>query len=62
VLPATVIDAAPLGADMHMFVNLGSGRRLAVLETNRGQALRQPGHMVTLRFTAEDCIVVPGEA
>jgi putative spermidine/putrescine transport system ATP-binding protein len=62
VLQATVIDAAPLGADMHMFVNLGSGRRLAVRETNRGQALRQPGHMVTLRFTAEDCIVVPGEA
>jgi putative spermidine/putrescine transport system ATP-binding protein/putrescine transport system ATP-binding protein len=60
-IPATVMDAAPLGADVHLFVRLASGRRLAVVETNRGQALRNPGQAVTLRFGADDCIVVPAE-
>jgi TOBE domain len=58
-VPATVIDAAPLVADVHLFVRLASGRRLAVVEPNRGQPLRQPSQAVTLSFGAEDCIVVP---
>jgi putative spermidine/putrescine transport system ATP-binding protein/putrescine transport system ATP-binding protein len=58
-LPATVIDAAPLGADVHVFVSLGSGRRISVIEKNLGQPMRQAGQAVTLRFGADDCIVVP---
>ena len=60
-LPATVVDAAPLGADVHLFVRIPSGKRMAVVETNLGQSMRGTGAEITLRFGPEDCIVVPAE-
>ena len=55
----TVVDAAPLGADVHMFVDLPSGARMSVVEKNLGQSMRQAGATVTLKFGPDDCIIVP---
>jgi putative spermidine/putrescine transport system ATP-binding protein/putrescine transport system ATP-binding protein len=58
-LRGTVMDAAPLGADVHVFVQLDSGKRMSVIEKNLGQPMRQAGQSITLRFGPDDCIVVP---
>jgi putative spermidine/putrescine transport system ATP-binding protein/putrescine transport system ATP-binding protein len=57
----TVTDAASLGGDVHLFVRLESGQRVAVVEKNLGQPLRSSGQVVTLRFRPQDCIVVPAD-
>lgn len=59
VLFGTVEDAAYLGADVHLFVRLDSGQRIAVTEKNVGQPPENRGDVVALRFRAGDCIVVP---
>ena len=60
-----VADVAYLGADVHLFVRLESGRRVAVVEKNLGEAGQRSGDRVHLRFAPDDCIVVaaePGDA
>ena len=56
-----VADVAYLGADVHLFVVLESGRRIAVVEKNLGQAGPRPGERVQLRFAPTDCIIVAAE-
>jgi ABC-type Fe3+/spermidine/putrescine transport system ATPase subunit len=58
VLSGTVVDSAPLAADMHLVVQLASRQRIAVVEKNLGQAVRTRGASVLLCFNAEDCLVV----
>jgi ABC-type Fe3+/spermidine/putrescine transport system ATPase subunit len=58
VLHGTVIDSAPLAADIHLLVTLNSGQRMAVVEKNLGQAVRAQGAAVSLCFNAEDCVIV----
>ncbi len=58
-LSGRVADAAYLGADVHLFVELESGQRISVVEKNLGQPPEQEGDTVTLRFGAHDCIIVP---
>jgi putative spermidine/putrescine transport system ATP-binding protein/putrescine transport system ATP-binding protein len=58
-LSARVSDAAYLGADVHLFVELENGQRISVVEKNLGQAPEREGDAVTLRFGAHDCIIVP---
>ncbi len=58
-LRGIVIDSAPLGADVHIFIDLESGKRMSVIEKNLGQPMRQAGQAITLRFGSDDCIVVP---
>ena len=60
-----VADVAYLGADVHLFVRLESGRRVAVVEKNLGETGQRSGDRVHLRFAPDDCIVVaaePGDA
>ena len=58
-LPGRVADAAYLGADVHLFVELDTGQRISVVEKNLGQAPEREGDAVILRFGADDCIIVP---
>ena len=58
-IQGTVVDAVPLGAEVHMFVDLASGARVSVVGKNLGQSMREPGADVTLRFGPDDCIIVP---
>ena len=58
-VPGNVADVAYLGAELHLFITLESGRSIAVIEKNLGQATRQTGEAVWLRFGAGDCIIVP---
>jgi putative spermidine/putrescine transport system ATP-binding protein/putrescine transport system ATP-binding protein len=50
-----------LGASIHLWVKLPSGRRLQVVDKNSGQIPHKSGHPIVLRFGVEDCIVVPAE-
>jgi ABC-type Fe3+/spermidine/putrescine transport system ATPase subunit len=54
-----VSDAAYLGADVHLFVELESGQRISIVEKNLGQPPEREGDAVTLHFGARDCIIVP---
>jgi len=58
-IPGEVLDVAWLGADVHLFVRIAGGRRIAVVEKNVGQTNRHAGERVRLRFAPADCIVVP---
>lgn len=58
VLEGTVIDSAPLAADIHLLVALDSRQRIAVVEKNLGQTVRSRGAQVSLCFDAEDCLIV----
>ena len=62
VIPGEVADVAYLGADVHLFVVLDSGRRIAVIEKNLGQTGQRSGERVDLRFEPADCIVVAAES
>ena len=57
VLSGTVIDSAPLAADIHLLVQLPS-QRVAIVEKNLGQPVRTRGAAVWLCFNAEDCLIV----
>ena len=59
VIRGTVVDVAYLGADVHLFVEVEGGQRLAAIEKNLGQGLERIGEVVSLAFGVEDCIVVP---
>jgi ABC-type Fe3+/spermidine/putrescine transport system ATPase subunit len=54
----TVIDAALLGAWVHYVIETAS-RRLLVVEKNAGTPPRPTGQGVTVRFSPNDCIVMP---
>ena len=56
-----VTDVAYLGADVHLFVQLESGRRVAVVEKNLGEAGQRSGDRVHLRFAPDDCIVLAAD-
>ncbi len=58
VLTGTVIDSAPLAADIHLLVQLHSEHRMAVVEKNLGQPIRTRGATVSLCFNADDCLIV----
>ena len=60
-IAGNVADVAYLGAELHLFITLQSGRSVAVIEKNLGQATRQAGEAVRLRFGAGDCIIVPAD-
>jgi putative spermidine/putrescine transport system ATP-binding protein/putrescine transport system ATP-binding protein len=57
-----IIDAVHLGPDVHRFVELSSGHRIATVEKHTGQALGQVGDAVTVMFRAEDAILVAEES
>jgi putative spermidine/putrescine transport system ATP-binding protein/putrescine transport system ATP-binding protein len=58
VLRGTVIDCAPLAADVHLLVSLETGQRISVVEKNLGQIMRPVGAPVMLGFNAKDCVIV----
>jgi ABC-type Fe3+/spermidine/putrescine transport system ATPase subunit len=58
-LAGRIIDAAHLGPDVHHFVELPGGRRIATVEKHTGQALSHVGDAVIVTFRAEDAILVP---
>ena len=58
ILTGTVIDSAPLAADIHLLVQLPSQQRVAIVEKNLGQPVRTRGTPVSLCFNAEDCLIV----
>jgi len=58
ILAGTVIDSAPLAADIHLLVQLPSQQRVAIVEKNLGQPVRTRGTPVSLCFNAEDCLIV----
>ena len=57
-LPGRIIDAAHLGPDVHRFVELPGGQRIAAVEKHSGQALGQVGDAVIVTFKADDTILV----
>jgi putative spermidine/putrescine transport system ATP-binding protein/putrescine transport system ATP-binding protein len=59
VLRGRVADAADLGADIHLYVELATGQRIAVIEKNLGRPPRRVGEALSVRFNARDCIIVP---
>lgn len=60
ILPGTVVDVAPLGADIHVVVELAGGGRLLAIRKNLGGAqaplIGQPVHAL---FSATDVFVFP---
>jgi putative spermidine/putrescine transport system ATP-binding protein/putrescine transport system ATP-binding protein len=58
-LPGTLVDAALLGAWVHYVVEAAGGRRLLAVEKNVGTPPLPVGERVTVRFSPEDCIIVP---
>jgi putative spermidine/putrescine transport system ATP-binding protein/putrescine transport system ATP-binding protein len=58
VLKGTVVDAAPLAADIHLLIALDSQQRVTVVEKNLGQPIRPRGSAVALCFNADDCLIV----
>jgi putative spermidine/putrescine transport system ATP-binding protein/putrescine transport system ATP-binding protein len=58
VVNGTVTDSSALAADVHLTVKLESGQRMIVVEKNLGQAARTKGTMVSLSFSAHDCVVL----
>ena len=61
-LSGTVRDAAHLGAEIHLLVELENGRLMTVVEQFLGQPLETNGEPVMLSFRSEDCIVVPADS
>ena len=61
VIRGQVADVAYLGADVHLFVVLESGQRIAVITKHVGETVERAGEPVALRFGARDCIVVAAE-
>lgn len=60
-LPGRVADVVNMGAALHYIVDTPEGRMIA-MEANRGRARVHVGDKVSLRFRAEDCVVLPKEA
>ncbi len=61
-LSGVIRHMAHLGSDIHLLVELPSGKRLTVIEQYLGQTLEQEGEPVTLTFRPQDCIVVPADS
>ena len=61
VISGEVADVAYLGADVHLFIVLESGQRIAAIMKNVGDTVERAGEPVALRFGARDCIVVAAE-
>lgn len=58
VLAGTVVDVAPLGADVHVVIELPSKNRLLVVRKNdTGTRAIRPGLSVRVRFSASDVLV-----
>ena len=58
-IPGRIVDSAHLGPDLHRFVLIASGRRIAVVEKYVGQFVGQLDEMVSLVFEPQDCLYVP---
>ena len=56
----TVVEAAILGADIHIIVVIGNERTIGLIEKNVGQTPEAKGEAVILTFGANDCIVLHG--
>jgi ABC-type Fe3+/spermidine/putrescine transport system ATPase subunit len=56
-----LVDVAHLGADIHRMIELSSGHRIAAIEKQRGQNMGREGEAVTVTFSPDDCILVPGD-
>jgi len=56
-ISGVVVDAANLGSDIHIFVDIPNGPRMLVIEKNIGQKLERPGCSVDLRFPVDDCLL-----
>ena len=61
-LSGTVRDIAPLGAVIHLVIELEGGRRITATERYLGQPLEQAGKPIDLDFRPEDCIIVPADS
>ena len=58
VIDGFVVEAALLGSDVHLIVEVGAERRIGVIEKNLGQTVERSGEAVRLTFGADDCIVL----
>ena len=58
-IPGKLLDVAWLGAQVHLFVKVAGGHRIALVEKSVGQTNRHGGERVHLCFAPADCIVVP---
>jgi ABC-type Fe3+/spermidine/putrescine transport system ATPase subunit len=54
----TVIEAALLGADVHLIVEIGQGQRIGLIEKNVGKPVEEAGEIVKVTFGPNDCIVL----
>jgi putative spermidine/putrescine transport system ATP-binding protein/putrescine transport system ATP-binding protein len=54
-----VAGAALLGADRQFVIELAGGDRIVASLPNRARSVPTEGEPVSIRFSAEDCIVVP---
>jgi ABC-type Fe3+/spermidine/putrescine transport system ATPase subunit len=60
-LRGRVADVVNMGAAFHYIVDSSEGRMI-VVEANRGGPRVHVGDHISLRFRAEDCVVLPNEA
>ena len=59
VLQGAIVDVSYLGAEFQVVVELSSGQRMVVSQTNRNQSCGRRRDAVSLVFRPEDCIVLP---
>jgi putative spermidine/putrescine transport system ATP-binding protein/putrescine transport system ATP-binding protein len=60
ILRGNIVDVVNMGAEIHYIVESPEGRLIAV-EPNREGPRARRGEPVSLRFRAEDCVVLSGE-
>jgi ABC-type Fe3+/spermidine/putrescine transport system ATPase subunit len=58
IIRGTVIEAALLGADVHLVVEIGQEQRIGLIEKNVGQTVEVAGEAVSVTFGPNDCIVL----
>lgn len=58
VVPGVVSSVSHLGADIHVWITLATGRQILVMEKNVGQSLDREGLRVSVRFDATSCMVL----
>lgn len=57
-MAGTVSNAAHLGADIHLVVELDTGEAITVSEQFTGQKMEESGSRINISFRPEDCIVI----
>ena len=57
-LAGTLLSKQFLGADIHLWVELPSGKVVHVVEQNNGEPIAAEGEVLDIGFNARDCIVV----